>query len=391
MAALAPLGKDDCGGSPVSGGSVVVAARIAQRPDAGGHTWFARQYLLGFRELGWEVTLVDALDVEGSVSLSRLAENMDRFGLADDWAVLLPGGDSAGLPRGEVERRLGGADLLLNVMGQLEDEDLLARPPLRVFLDIDPGFGQMWRQLGLADLFGGHDRFVSVGLNVGSAGCGVPACGLDWIPTLPPVALAHWPVVEGGSDFTSVATWRGPYAPIELDGRTFGLRVHEFRRFLSVPRRTSAEFKLALAIDPADSADIERLEKAGWTLLDPGEHVGDPFAYRRFIQASGAEFTVAKNIYVDSDSGWFSDRSACYLASGRPVVAQETGFGAHLPVGEGLLAFSTPEEAVAAVEDVQRDAASHRKAAREIAVEHFAAPRVLESLVEAVGGVRSFG
>jgi len=375
----------------VSAGSVVIAAAIAQRPEAGGHTWFALQYLLGFRELGWEVTLVDRLDVESPAGLSQLAETMERFGLADRWAVLLPGGGTAGLSRAEVERRLGSSDLLLNVMGYLDDEDLLALPPLRVFLDVDPGFGQMWRELGLADLFAGHDRFVSVGLNVGSPGCGVPPCGLEWITTLPPVALGHWAPAAGGAGFTSVASWRGPYAPIEFGGRTYGLRVHEFRRFLAVAQRTSAEFRLALAIDPADGADVERLRNAGWALLDPREAAGDPHGYQRFIRASEAEFTVAKGIYVETDSGWFSDRSACYLASGKPVVAQETGFGAHLPLGEGLLAFSGLEEAIAAVEDVRADPARHRGAAREIAEEHFAAARVLSELVDVVGGVRSLG
>jgi glycosyltransferase involved in cell wall biosynthesis len=374
----------------VSRGSVVVSAALAQRPGAGGHTWFALQYLLGFRALGWEVTLVDRLDPGMSGDgLAYLAEEMERFGLGGEWSVLLPEGQSAGLPRAEVERRLASADFLLNVMGYLEDEELLALPPLRVFLDIDPGFGQMWRELGLADPFAGHDRFVSVGLEVGEAGCEVPDCGLEWIPTVPPVALACWPAVSGGEAFTSVATWRGPYGPVEYGGHTYGLRVHEFRRFVSLPERAAGNFELALAIDPGDAADLERLRRAGWTLLDPGATAPDPGSYRSFIQASAAEFTVAKAMYVDSRSGWFSDRSACYLASGKPVVAQETGFGRHLQTGEGLLAFSTLEEAVAAVEAVRADPRRHARAAREIAEEHFDAGRVLGRLTEELGAVRA--
>jgi hypothetical protein len=376
----------------VKSGSIVVAAALAQWPGAGGHTWFALQYLLGFRALGWEVTLVDRLDAEmPRGGLDYLARTMDRFGLDGQWSVLLPHGESAGLSRAEVGCRLASSDLLLNVMGYLDDEDLLAAPPLRVFLDVDPGFGQMWRQLGLADPFAGHDRFVTVGLDVGSAGCGVPDCGLDWIPTLPPVALDHWPVAAGGTSFTSVATWRGPYGPVEYEGRAYGLRAHEFRRFLSLPERVPAEFELALAIDPADGADRERLEGAGWKLLDPGAVAADPDAYHRFIQGSGAELTVAKGMYVKTESGWFSDRSACYLASGKPVIAQETGFGAHLPTGEGLLSFSSVEEAVAAVDDVRGDFPRHRGAAREIAEEHFGAERVLGRLVDELGAVRAHG
>ena len=373
-------------------GSVVIAAALAQRPGAGGHTWFALQYLLGFRALGWEVTLVDRLDAEmPRDGLGCLAEAMARFGLADDWSVLLPEGESAGLSRSEVERRLSSSDLLLNAMGYLDDEDLLALPPLRVFLDVDPGFGQMWRQLGLADPFAGHDRFVSVGLGLGSPGCGVPDCGLDWIATLPPVALDHWPLADGGTAFTSVATWRGPFGPVEYEGRTYGLRVHEFRRFLPLPELVSADFELALAIDPGDAADRERLTLAGWKLLDPVAVAADPDAYRRFIQGSAAELTVAKGMYVETESGWFSDRSACYLASGKPVVAQETGFGAHLPTGDGLLSFSTLEEAVEAVERVRGDRGRHARAAREIAEEHLGAERVLSRLVEEIGAVRAHG
>jgi hypothetical protein len=373
-------------------GSIVIAAALAQRPRAGGHTWFALQYLLGFRALGWEVTLVDRLDPGmPRDGVNHLAAAMERFGLAGQWSLLMPDGQSAGLPRAALERRLASADLLLNVMGYLDDEDLLAAAPLRVFLDVDPGFGQMWRQLGLADPFAGHDRFVSVGLGVGRAGCGVPDCGFDWIATLPPVALDHWPLAPGGSAFTSVATWRGPYAPVAYEGRTYGLRVHEFRRFLPLPELVPAEFELALAIDPGDGADLERLTRAGWALTDPGNVAADPGAYRRFIQGSAAELAVAKGMYVDTESGWFSDRSACYLASGKPVIAQETGYGAHLPTGEGLLSFSNLEEAVEAVEAVRGDFPRHRRAAREIAEEHFAAERVLGLLIEQLGAVRAHG
>ena len=376
----------------MSRGSVVLAAALAQRPGAGGHLWFALQYLLGFRALGWEVTLVDRLEpgMPGE-GLDYVAEEMKRFGLDGEWSVLLPEGESAGLPRAEVARRLAASDFLLNVMGYLDDEDLLEQAPLRVFLDVDPGFGQMWQRLGLADPFAGHDRFVTVGLEVGSAGCEVPDCGLEWIPTLPPVALAHWPLTAGGSAFTTVATWRGPYGPVEFEGRSYGLRVHEFRRFLSLPERVAAEFELALAIDAADGADLERLRSAGWVLRDPAVAAADTVSYRRFIQASAAEFTVAKAMYVETRSGWFSDRSACYLASGKPVVAQETGFGRHLPTGEGLLAFSTPEEAAAAVEEVRGDHAQHVRAAREVAEEHLDARRVLGRLVEQLGAVRAYG
>jgi hypothetical protein len=310
---------------------------------------------------------------------------MRHFGLEDSWTLLLPGGDTLGLSRREVERRLDSSSLLLNVMGYLEDEDLLARPGLNAFLDIDPGFPQMWRELGLHDAFRGHDRFVTVGLRLGEPECLVPDCGLDWIPTLPPVVLDQWPVVEGGRAHTSVASWRGAFGPVVYRERTFGLRVHEFRKFFALPGRTGAEFELALEIDPADSGDIEELRRHGWALVSPAAVAADPIAYRDYVGASAAELMVAKNMYVDTAGGWFSDRSACYLASGKPVLAQETGFSSELPTGEGLIAFSDLEEAAAGVEEIAADHPRHAAAARELAEQHFDARRVLGRLLGKLG------
>jgi hypothetical protein len=136
--------------------------------------------------------------------------------------------------------------LLLNVMGYLDDPELLAAAPRRVFLDLDPGFPQMWRELGLHDAFAGHDAFVTVGTRVGLPGSEVPTCGLPWIRTLPPVDLASWPVTAapGGGAFTSIATWRGPFGPVDFGGRRYGLRVHEFRRFTELPARTDARLEV---------------------------------------------------------------------------------------------------------------------------------------------------
>jgi hypothetical protein len=378
--------------------TAAIAAAVAQRPAIGGHTWFALQYLLGFRALGWDVVLVDRLDeatcvdergrpcaLERSAGAAYLAGVMSEAGLGDGWALLGPGDQQLGIDRAELDARLDRSALLLNVMGYLDDPELRDRAELRVFLDIDPGFGQMWRELGLHDLFAGHDRFVTVGLNVGRPGCLVPDCGLEWIATLPPVALSHWPFAEGGEAFTSVASWRGPFGPIEYGGRTLGLRVHEFRRFADLPAGVSARFEIALDIDRADAADRERLERAGWILADPRVAAGSPGAYRGFIQHSGAELNVAKNMYVDTHSGWFSDRSACYLASGKPVLAQDTGFGSALPVGDGLLSFANPEDAAAGVQEVMRDRPRHAHAARALAEEHFDSSRVLGRLLDALG------
>jgi len=267
---------------------------------------------------------------------------------------------------------------------------VLATVGRRVFIDIDPGFAQFWHALGLHDAFAGHDAFATVGLNVGRPATTVPACGLDWVPTLPPVCLDRWPaspIPDGApARVTSVCTWRGPFAAITYGGQRYGLRVHELRRFAALPSLVpGARFELALDIDPADEPDAAALRSHGWTLVDPKLVAADPGSYRGYLQASSAELMVAKELYVASRGGWFSDRSACYLASGRPVVAQDTGWSDHLPAGEGLLGFSEPAETAAAVAEVCGNPSRHAKAAREIAAEHFDAARVLGSLLDRLG------
>jgi hypothetical protein len=380
--------------------NIVLAGSLAQRPFIGGHTWVFLQYLLGFRRLGHEVLFVDRLEpgmcvgeggepasFEASVNLRYLAEVMDRFGLGDSWSLLYDGGrEAAGLSRAEMIERTERSALLINVMGFLEDEEILGAAPIRAFLDIDPGFGQIWKALGLHDLFQDHDRFLTVGGRIGSPDCEIPTGGMDWIPIKPPVELAEWPAqADQGSRFTSVASWRGAFGPLEYGGRTLGLRVHEFRRFFELPERTQVGFEAALDIDEAEVDDLAALRRHGWELVDPRSVAGDPWSYRDYVQRSAAELMVAKNLYVDTHSGWFSDRSACYLASGRPVLAQDTGLDGLLPHGEGLVTFSTLDEAVAGVEEISGDYERHSRAAREIAAEYFAADRVLPRLLEELG------
>jgi hypothetical protein len=268
----------------------------------------------------------------------------------------------------------------------LTDAELLDAAPLRVFLDIDPGFGQMWTMLGLADLFHGHDRHVTIAENIGRPSCAIPTCGLEWLVTRQPIVLDHWPAVAGpGDSFTSVASWRGPYDPIEYEGTTYGLRAHEFRTFAELPHFTRVPLEVALAIDQADASDRDLLETNGWKLVDPRVVAGDPDAYRRYITGSLGEFSVAKNMYVRSNSGWLSDRSICYLASGRPVVTQDTGLSEHYSTGEGLLVFSTVDEARGALEDVQSAWPLHSRAARMLAEDYFDSSSVLARLLTRLG------
>lgn len=323
-----------------------------------------------------------------SRNLRYLAEVMDAAGLASAWSVTCrDDGTTHGLSRAAVRAFAGETDVLLNVMGFLTDAEILGRVRRRVFLDIDPGFGQMWQELGLATVFGGHDAYVTIGENIGQPDCTIPTCGLAWITSPPPVVLDQWPVVAAPDDapITSIASWRGPFGPVEFRGQTYGLRVHEFRKFVTLPRVTGQRFDLALAIDAGEAGDLAQLRAQGWNLLDPRAVAASPADYRTFIQRSRAELMVAKNMYVQSRGGWFSDRSVCYLASGRPVLAQDTGFGRRYPTGEGLLAFTTLDEAHAGAEEIARDSARHRCAARAIAEEHFSSDKVLARLLEEVG------
>ncbi len=374
-------------GTPVPD-TVVVAGALARRPHQAGHTWQFLQYLLGFRELGWDVLFLDHVEPEaGSPELDYFRDVMEAFDLVDSCALLSKGGTVFGVSRDEALARVRSSALLLNVMGYLDDEELLAAAPLRVFVDTDPGFGQMWRALGLADVFAGHDRYVTIAENIGLPGCEIPDCGLEWVTTRQPVSRAHWYPngANGSGSFTTIGAWRGPYDAIEYEGRRYGLRVHEFRRFLDLPGATGAQFELALELDPADERDAEALRTRGWRLVDPRAVAGDPFAYRRFVCHSKAELMVARGIYVHTRSGWFSERSSCYLASGRPVLAQDTGLAGHLPLGEGLLTFSTLEEAAAGVEAIEGDYPRHSRAAAELAAEYFDARVVLGRLLSKLG------
>jgi len=381
-------------------GTIVIGGSLAQKPARGGHTWVLLQYLLGFRRLGWDVLLLDRLEpymchdaagrgcsLHESVNLRYLQSVMARFGLDGNFSVSYDHGrEVVGLGREEVLSRTKNSPFLLNIMGFVDDDEILAEAPRRVFLDIDPGFGQIWSDLGLHDPFDGHDEFVTIGENVGRHFCKVPTCGREWITTPQPVMLDEWPAsAPAGDRFTTIGAWRGSYGTLEHRGRKYGQRVHEFRRFLELPRLTGHRFEIALDIHAAEVEDLARLHEGGWTLADPGVIGSTPEAYREYICASMAELMVAKHIYVATRSGWFSDRSICYLASGRPVLAQDTGIRERYPVGEGLLAFSDLDEAQAGVEEIASHPERHRRAAREIAEDRFASDVVLPRLLEKLG------
>lgn len=380
---------------------VSIAGSLAQKPRQGGHTWQFLNYLLGFRKLGWKVLFLDRLEPgmcfdaagrpcppEESVNVGYFLAIMGQFGLADSFSLDYNRGERQwGLTRTEVRERVKRSAFLLNVMGFLTDDHLLGCAPRRVFLDTDPGFGQMWQDLGQANLFHGHNDYVTIAENIARPECSIPSCGLKWLTWRQPIVLDQWPLQNGAhrGAFTSIGSWRGPYAPIEYRGRTYGLRAHEFRKFAPLPRVANCHFEVALDIHAAETKDLTLLAENGWILTDPAVVAADPLVYRQYIQQSQAEFMATKGIYVDTQSGWFSERSICYLASGRPVLAQDTGLSDHYPLGEGLLVFSTLEEAAAGVESIKRDYRRHAKAARELVEEYFDSDKVLRQLLGKLG------
>lgn len=375
--------------------SIVIAGSLAQKPGRGGHTWVLLQYVLGFRKLGWDVLFLDRLEpemcidegapspIEDSWNVRYFLDVMDRFGLAGSYGLLCENGaNTIGLDRAEILARASDSAALINLMGFLKDDEILSAVPARVFLDIDPGFGQMWQALGQHETFGGHDAYVTIAENMGQSDCLIPTCGLDWITTRQPIVLDEWPVADdrGQGAITSVASWRGAYGPIVHDGTTYNLRAHEFRKFAALPRLAPGRFELALDIHPADGKDIDLLRGHGWSLVEPRLVARDPWGYREYIRRSAAELMIAKGMYVQTRSGWFSDRSICYLASGRPVLMQDTGVSDALRTGEGLLPFTTVDEAVEGARAIERDYARHARAARELAERCFDSSIVLSTL-----------
>jgi hypothetical protein len=375
---------------------IVVAGMVAGVPRHGGATWAVLQYVLGLRRLGHDVWLVeewagpggpdDADGFERSESAAYFDALRARFDLEQRAALLLAGSEhTLGLPYRELRGAVREADLLLNISGLLTDPGLRDEAPVRAYVDLDPAFAQLWHETGVDVRFAGHNRFVTVGQAIGTPSSTVPTCGLDWIPSVPPVVLERWPALAppASGDFTTIGNWRG-YGSIEHEGVHYGQKAHSLRRFMSLPKRTGASVVLALTIHPDEKPDLEALDENGWQVVDAVEVAGDPDAYQRFIQGSKAELGIAKSGYVESRCGWFSDRSACYLASGRPVLAQETGFSEFLPTGDGLLPFATMDELLAGIEEIDRRYPEHARAARALAEEELASDRVLARLLDRV-------
>lgn len=376
--------------------TIVVSGMIATHPGQGGAAWAVLQYLLGLKALGHDVYFIEQVPdariepqgaaLQDSINAHYFSDIVRHFGLEGKAALVCQHShETVGASYSELVRLAGRADVLFNISGILSIPELTEPASCRVYLDLDPAFTQVWHAQGIDMGFSGHTHFVTIGLNIGKTKCPVPDCELQWIKTVQPVALDYWPVTAPPSDptLTTVGNWRA-YGSVEHAGVHYGQKVHSLRRFFPLPKLTTARFALAMAIHPDEKGDLTELEQNGWELQDPFEVAQTPGSYQRFIQRSWAEFGIAKSGYVASQCGWFSDRSICYLASGRPVIAQDTGFTEYLPVSEGLLAFQDSDDAVAAIALLKGDYARHARAARRIAETYFDSKKVLSAMLDAV-------
>jgi hypothetical protein len=375
---------------------VIVLGWLIRGPT-GGIAWQYLNYVLGLTELGHDVYyLEDSSDhpVCGDATLSwwgtdptfglRFASNaFTRLGLGDRWAYYdAHTNEWKGARERDARELCETADLVLHLAGSNQLRDWFERVPVRAFIDVDPGFTQI-RNLTDPEFrrrCEAHTMFFSIGENIGKACSLVPADGFAWYRTRLPVSLDSWPCTAGPRDgrYTTVMQWES--LPVhEYRGLKLGMKSESFQQFSDLPRSLGGIFEIAVR---GRTETLSALCEAGWGIADIDAICDDPWTYQAFIQASKAEFGIAKHGYVMTRSGWFSDRSVAYLASGRPVLAQDTGFSEWLPCGQGVLAFRSPDEVVDAVSQIDSNYDAHCRAARELAEEYFSARRVLPSLIE---------
>lgn len=408
----------------MSRGRLIVGATVASFPGNGGIAWERLSWVLGFRRLGYDVLWVDQLGcghcvypaAEGTQVTVTFGDShrkrhifgdshrgrqgyvdclnvpwfesiVERFGLHGSASLIGDDGESlSGLSFDEVSTAAREADLLINAGGDLRHPELKHLARRAVYIDVDPGFTQLWLASGRpVPRVEGHDLHFTIGENVGTPASDLPASGIEWRHTRQLVVLEDWPFAEdsGEQSFTTIARWRGigPHGSLDDIGEPFAQKGDELARVLDLPERTGLDFEIALDAR-GDDAPRTLLESRGWRVVDPASVAADPDSFRRYVQQSWAEFSVAKGAYVETRSGWFSERTARYLASGRPALVQDTGFSRTLPVGEGLLAFRTLDEAVDGAARIAADYESHRKAARAVAEQHFDSDKVLARLLE---------
>jgi hypothetical protein len=377
---------------------IVVVGYIVRGP-MGGLVWHHLQYVMGLARLGHDVYFLEdsddypscydprrqTTDQRPDYGLRFAAQTFERFGLAERWAYYDAHTSRWLGPCGAHAVRIcREADLLLDLSGVNPMRPWLRGIARRVLVDTDPVFTQI-RHLSdpaAREEAAQHTAFFSFGENVRNPAGRIPDDGFEWRPTRQPVVLDAWPATQPPRDgrFTTVMQWDS-YPPRRWAGVDYGMKSASFGPFMQLPMETAQPLELAVG---SDSAPRAALREAGWGLRDPLEITRDAQTYQRYIQQSRAEFSVAKHGYVVAFSGWFSERSACYLASGRPVLVEETGFSEWMQTGSGVIAFGTLEQAKAGIDAINSSYAQHCEAARELARAYFDAPQVLTALLDGV-------
>lgn len=387
--------------SPSQRLKIIVTGYVVRRP-VGGLAWHYLHYVMGLMRLGHDVYYLE--DGEESPSCFDLSKTNNgrppfkdsTYGLkfAKDIFQRVGVGDRWGYFDGHVKGWRGplgstacdvirDADILFNVSNAVSLRDRMLEIPRRALVDTDPVFEQV-RQLtmpGWRARSRRHNVFFTFGENYGHTNCSIPMSGQTWQPTRQPIVVEAWPQVPAPKQgtLTTVMSWKS-YDPSRLNGVTYGLKSDSFDPYFELPDRVATSCELA--IDDAPQKVCEKLRFHHWGIKDAFEVSKDPWTYQQYIQQSKGEFGVAKHAYVVTHSGWFSERSACYLAAGRPVVTQESGFSEWIDTGDGLLSFRTAEEAIDAIEDLNKRYRQHCEAARSLAMEYFDYRKVLPRLVE---------
>jgi hypothetical protein len=381
---------------------IVVAGYLVRCP-LGGYAWQTAHYLLGLKTLGHDVWFYEDTGYHPPAynpvtqeygpayeyGVAAAGDFLGRVGCGDRWLFVdTASGAEYGPRAGHADGLLRDADLLVNLSGvnQIPPERRAGRPA--VYVDLDPAFTQLNLVNGdkaLRDILDQHACLFTFGENIGTARCRVPTGGYTWHPTRPPVLTGFWACADPpGPTYTTVGKWGSGGRDVEYAGETYRWNKRdEWLRCLEVPALSGARFEMAM--DVKDARDRERLEAHGWGIENPLDLSIDPWRYRDYVRRSRAEFTLAKDMNVRLRSGWFSDRSVCYLAAGRPVVLQDTGYGDALPLGPGLHAFQTTEQAVEAVRAIEGDYTRASAHASEVARECFAAERVLARMLRIAG------
>ncbi|HEY5913331.1 MAG TPA: hypothetical protein VJA21_22290 [Verrucomicrobiae bacterium] len=384
-------------------GRIIVFGILFWYPLAG-VTYQFLHYLLALRRLGYDPFYIEDsgrwiydpglndLSPDPTPNLRAVTPILKAHGLGERWAFrgCYPGGKCYGMSEKEILALYREADAFLNVTGaqELREEHMLCRR--RIYVETDPVAAQVQvaqgNQATIAAL-AAHDTHFSFGGNFGGADCRVPLGRFQWLPTRQPVMLDLWKNASAarrnGTAYNTIATWQHKGKDLIYEGETYyWSKDREFLKVLDLPRRRNVPFELAVGVD-APTRNL--LQQHRWRIADPVHISSDLERYRTYILTSRGEFTVAKDQNIRLRSGWFSDRSGCYLAAGRPVINQDTGFGSYLPTGKGLFSFRTMDDILAAVDQIEGDYGGNCRAAREIATEYFAAEKVVGSLMQRAG------